>query len=99
MDKQCTTTNALAVLLHRAEALRGAGVSDVEVTLLPEELEGLDEAAVAALYEEKVAAARAEQKPEDFSEMVAAQAAAQKRKIQRQADAKAAKKAKDSFKF
>jgi splicing factor 3B subunit 2 len=30
----------------------------VEVTLLPEELEGLDEAAVKALYEEKAAEMR-----------------------------------------
>jgi len=35
-----------------------AGVGDVEVTLLPEELEGLDEAAVKALYEEKAAELR-----------------------------------------
>lgn len=36
----------------------GGGPGDIEVTLLPEELEGLDEAAVKALYEEKAAEMR-----------------------------------------
>jgi splicing factor 3B subunit 2 len=121
------------------------GAGDVEVTLLPEELEGLDEAAVKALYEEKAAEMRvrgcqgvrgggvgkeggarvgaapysisdppyrsptnrlppppqAAAKGEDFSDLVAAQAAVQKRKIQQRADAKAAKKSKGNtdFKF
>lgn len=120
-------------------------MGDVEVTLLPEELEGLDEAAVKALYEEKAAELRvgydsgsraccsvaeeplafaekdsravttmlrppqnalslntqAASKREDFSDLVAAQAANQKRKIAAKADAKAAKKSKGSsdFKF
>ncbi|KIY97813.1 hypothetical protein MNEG_10147 [Monoraphidium neglectum] len=79
------------------------GPGDVEVTLLPEELEGLDEAAVKALYEEKAAEMRAAQRKEDFSDMVAAQASLQKRKIQQRADAKATKKGKGGagadFKF
>jgi hypothetical protein len=140
------------------------GPGDVEVTLLPEELEGLDEAAVKALYEEKAEELRvggdggggeedgaasggatagglprpqprgrgcsaprcrrrapvralppptrpcpplcsaprpqAAARREDFSDMVAAQAAVQKRKIQQRADAKAAKKTKGpDFKF
>lgn len=69
---------------------------------MPEELEGLDDAAVRALYEERAAELRAAQRKEDFSDLVAAQAAAQKRKIQQKADAKAAKKAKGGggeFKF
>lgn len=36
----------------------GVGGGDVEVTLLPEELEGLDEAAIKALYEERAAELR-----------------------------------------
>jgi splicing factor 3B subunit 2 len=70
----------------------------VEVTLAPEELEGLDEAAIAALYEERVAAARAANAREDFSDMVAAHNAAAKRKAAARADTRAAKKQKD-FKF
>ncbi|KAF8068310.1 SF3B2 [Scenedesmus sp. PABB004] len=76
--------------------------TDVEVTLSPEELEGLDDAAIKALYESKLAAAQAAAKGdrEDFSDMVAGHAAAQKRKIQQRADTRAAKKQKDKdFKF
>lgn len=50
------------------------------------------------LYEEKVAEARAATRREDFSDMVAAKAAQQKRKLAQKADDKASKKAKD-FKF
>lgn len=80
---------------------RPAGATDVEVTLSPEELEGLDNEGIRALYEAKVAAAQAAAKAEreDFSDMVARHAAAQKRKIQERADTRAAKKQKDSFKF
>jgi hypothetical protein len=46
------------------------------------------------------APAQAASRHEDFSDMVAAQAAVQKRKIQQRADAKAAKKSKGpDFKF
>lgn len=78
-----------------------AGGADVEVTLSPEELEGLDNEGIRALYESKLAAARAAEAPdrEDFSDMVAGHAAAQKRKIAAKADARAAKKQKESFKF
>eukprot|EP00210_Caulerpa_lentillifera_P007245 g6932.t1 len=63
---------------------------DVEITLDPAELEGLDEEAVQKLYEEKLREARENRNKEDFSDMVAAKAAQQKRKL-------AAKK--DNFKF
>ncbi|EFJ51039.1 hypothetical protein VOLCADRAFT_57823, partial [Volvox carteri f. nagariensis] len=75
--------------------------ADVEVTISPEELEGLDEAQVKALYDAKVAELRAANRREDFSDLVAAKAAQQKRKQQAAQDSKAAKKAKgsDTFKF
>ena len=53
--------------------------TDVEVTLSPEELEGLDEAGIKALYDEKVAEVRSASRHEDLSDMVATTAAAQKR--------------------
>ncbi|GLC45024.1 hypothetical protein PLESTB_001460500 [Pleodorina starrii] len=75
--------------------------ADVEVTISPEELEGLDEAQVKALYDAKVAELRSANRREDFSDMVAAKAAQQKRKQQAAQDSKTAKKAKggDTFKF
>ncbi|GLI58730.1 hypothetical protein VaNZ11_000484 [Volvox africanus] len=75
--------------------------ADVEVTISPEELEGLDEAQVKALYDAKLAELRAANRREDFSDMVAAKAAQQKRKQQAAQDSKTAKKAKggDTFKF
>ena len=72
--------------------------TDVEVTLTPEEMEGLDEAALKALYEERVAEARAGNRREDFSDLVAAKAAQQKRKLDQQKGGAANKKQKD-FKF
>lgn len=80
---------------------KGKGVlqsTEIEVNLTPEEVEGLDEAQLKALYEEKVAEAKAQSRREDFSDLVAAKAAQQKRKIAQKAEDKAAKKAKD-FKF
>lgn len=80
--------------------LKGLAPADVEVNLSPEEIEGLDEAAVRALYEEKVAALRAADRREDFSDLVAAKAAQQKRKAAAKADGgKGAKKAKGDEKF
>ena len=72
--------------------------TDVEVNLTPEEVEGLDEAALKQLYEDKLAEARGATKREDFSDMVAARAAALKRKNAGQDD-KSAKKSKGDFKF
>ncbi len=72
--------------------------TEIEVNLTPEEVEGLDEAQLKALYEEKVAEAKAQSRREDFSDLVAAKAAQQKRKIAQKAEDKAAKKSKD-FKF
>ena len=73
--------------------------TDVDVTLTPEELEGLDEAGIKALYEEKLAEARASNRQEDLSDMVRQNAAAQKRKLAAKSDDKTGKKAKESFKF
>lgn len=84
---------------------RADGKADGEVTLTMDELEGLDEAGVKALYEQRVAAAagRGTDKQEDFSDMVAAKAAQQKRKLAgktQDGGGKGAKKSKaDSFKF
>lgn len=65
---------------------------DVEVALTPEEIEGLDEAAIKQLYESKLAEARASNKREDFSDLVAAKAAQQKRKAAQRAEDKGEKK-------
>lgn len=55
---------------------------------------------VRELYESRVSEMRGGSKREDFSDLVAAKAAQQKRKIAQKAEAKASKKAKgDSFKF
>jgi hypothetical protein len=58
----------------RLEALRASMPSDVEVSIDPEELEGLDDAAVRQLYEARLEAQRAANKREDFSDMVASKA-------------------------
>lgn len=74
----------------RSEALQKMGDRDVEITLDPAELEGLDEDAIQELYAQKLKEAKASRRKEDFSDMVAAKAAQQKRKM-------ASKK--DNFKF
>jgi|LauGreSuBDMM15SN_2_FD.fasta_scaffold41155_2 splicing factor 3B subunit 2 len=89
----------LVPLSLRLGVLQGLMPSDVEVNLQPEELEGLDEAGIKALYEEKVAEARAANRHEDLSDMVRQNAAAQKRKLAQKSDDKASKKTKESFKF
>ena len=73
----------------------------MEVAIDPEELEGLTEQEMEELYTERLASAKAGAAGgrEDFSDMVAAKAAQQKRKAAQQKDGKAAKKAKDSYKF
>uniref|UniRef100_A0A7S0RWY4 PSP proline-rich domain-containing protein n=1 Tax=Chlamydomonas leiostraca TaxID=1034604 RepID=A0A7S0RWY4_9CHLO len=73
-------------------------VNDVEVALTPEEMEGLDEEGIRELYETKLAEARAANKREDFSDLVAAKAAQQKRKAQQKADASKKQKT-GGFKF
>lgn len=83
----------------RLGVLQGLMPNDVDVTLTPEELEGLDEAGIKALYEEKLAEARSSNRHEDLSDMVRQNAAAQKRKLAAKSDDKAGKKAKESFKF
>lgn len=76
----------------RLEMLRQQVPSDVEVALDPTELETLDDAALRELYEGRVAELR---KREDFSDLVAAKAAAQKRKATEKQSGKQDKK----FKF
>ena len=74
-------------------AHQGAGGS-VDVALDPEELANMGPEELAQLYAEKSGAPQRE----DYSDMLAAHAAAKKRKLQEQASHKA-KKQKDSFKF
>eukprot|EP00959_Pyramimonas_sp_CCMP1952_P346823 7264268-Pyramimonas_sp.AAC.1 len=62
-----------------AKAQKGG---DVELTLRPEELEGLDEAAIQAKYEQHQQAEKEQNKQEDFSDMVNEIANKQKRKAQ-----------------
>ena len=83
------------------DALRAGAPPDVEVAIDPEELEGLTEQEMEELYNERLASAKAGAAGgrEDFSDMVAAKAAQLKRKATQQKDGKAAKKAKDSYKF
>ncbi|PSC74600.1 Splicing factor 3B subunit 2 [Micractinium conductrix] len=64
---------------RRLEALRRE-MPDVDVALDPAELEGLDDAALRELYEMRVQEQRSAAGREDFSDMVAAKAAQQKRK-------------------
>ncbi|GFH25507.1 PSP domain-containing protein, partial [Haematococcus lacustris] len=76
------------------------GTIDVEVTLTPEEMEGLDDAGIKALYEEKVAEARrAANTREDFSSLVAENAAKQKRKAAAKQDPLKKQKTGKDFKF
>mmetsp|Transcript_20111 Transcript_20111/g.34621 ORF Transcript_20111/g.34621 Transcript_20111/m.34621 type:complete len:627 (-) Transcript_20111:353-2233(-) len=75
------------------------GAIDIEVTLTPEEMEGLDEAGIKALYDEKVAEARSANKREDFSDMVAERAHKEKRKLQQKQDAGKKQKTGKDFKF
>jgi len=64
----------------RLEALRREMPADVEVAIDPSDLDALDDAALKEVYEMKVAEARAAAGKEDFSDLVAAKSAAQKRK-------------------
>lgn len=79
----------------RLEGLPKMGNADVDITLDPEELEGLDEAAIKSLYEQKLTEARDLNQKDDFSDMVAAKAREQKRKIA----ARETAKKKETFKF
>lgn len=79
----------------KAEGLQKIGTSDVDITLDPEELEGLDESAIKSLYEEKLADAREKVHKDDFSDMVAAKAREQKKRIA----ARESAKKKETFKF
>ncbi len=71
------------------------------LVLLPSRFPSLPQAQVKALYDAKLSELRSANRREDFSDMVAAKAAQQKRKMAAQQEAKGAKKAKggDTFKF
>jgi splicing factor 3B subunit 2 len=64
----------------RLEALRREVPTDLDVSIDPGDLEGLDDAALRELYERRVREQRAAAGREDFSDLVASKAAAQKRK-------------------
>lgn len=83
----------------RLEVLRANTPGDLEVAIDPEELEGLDEAGVKALYNARLEEERARNKREDFSDMVAQHNAAAKRKAASKDAARQAKKPKETFKF
>lgn len=44
-----------------------AGTGDIEVTLTPEEIEGLDDEAISKLYAQRIQEIKSANKPEDFS--------------------------------
>ncbi len=77
---------------NRLEALRQGMPTDVDVAISPEELETLDDAALQQLYETRAREARGTR--EDFSDLVAQQAASQKRKAASKLD-----KQEKKFKF
>ena len=89
----------MAVCNGRLEVLRANTPGDLEVAIDPEELEGLDEAGVKALYNARLEEERVRNKREDFSDMVAQHNAAAKRKAASKDTARQAKKAKETFKF
>lgn len=64
----------------RLEKLRKEMPSDLDVSINPEELEGLDDAALKELYDMRLKEQRIAAGREDFSDLVAAKAATQKRK-------------------
>lgn len=74
---------------------RGGEGGSVDVAVDPEELERLGAAGREQLYNAAAGVAG----KEDYSDLVATNAAAKKRKLQEKAAAQANKKAKDSFKF
>ncbi len=87
------------VCKSRLEVLRQNTPGDLEVAIDPEELEGLDEAGVKALYNARVEEERVRNKREDFSDMVAQHNAAAKRKAASKDAGRQAKKSKETFKF
>jgi len=93
------TGDRRAANVKKLEALRKDSGADMEVAIDPEELEGLDDAAVKALYEQRLADERARHSREDFSDMVAGKAAQQKRKAAEKKESKNNKKQKDNFQF
>eukprot|EP00898_Chlorokybus_atmophyticus_P007830 jgi/Chlat1/8048/Chrsp73S07515 len=80
------------------DLLKSQKTEKVDVTLRPEELEGLDDVALAAKYEEASKAEKDKHHREDFSDMVAEEARKRKRKQEQKDSKKDSKKAKD-FKF
>eukprot|EP00892_Ulva_mutabilis_P010184 jgi/Ulvmu1/7538/UM037_0082.1 len=85
---------ANAAARKRLEAIHGGQGGDVDIAVDPEELDRLGEKGLQQLYQQ----AAGGNKPDDFSDMFAANAAARKRKMQ-DTSAKGIKKAKETFKF
>jgi hypothetical protein len=75
--------------------LQGGEAPSVAIAVDPDELERLGEKGREQLYHN----AAGLQRKEDYSDMVAANAAAKKRKIMEKSSAQASKRAKDNFKF
>jgi hypothetical protein len=131
MEKSGTVSVVRCLLPSSPSALHRP---EIEIALTPDEIEGLDDAGIKQLYEQKVpdhacrmlllkpcrsttplivviwsmccffyqsqmAEAKAGSKREDFSDMVAARAAQQKRKAQQKADAAKKQKTGADFKF
>lgn len=78
----------------RLEAIHGGQGGDVDIAVDPEELDRLGEKGLQQLYQQAAGGS----KPDDVSDMFAANAAARKRKMQDSAP-KGTKKAKETFKF
>lgn len=74
---------------------QGGEGQSVDIAVDPEQLENLDERGLKQLYEQQAGV----QRQEDHSDMIAANAAARKRKQAEKASDRASKKQKDGFKF
>ncbi|GBG79699.1 hypothetical protein CBR_g29963 [Chara braunii] len=82
--------------LRKVDLMKGQKADRIDITLRPEELEGLDDSALAAKYEQAREEEKLRRQREDFSDMVAENEKKRKRKAQEK-DAKG-KKHKE-FKF
>lgn len=82
--------------LAKLDQIRGeGGTGALDVSIDPSELEGLDEAGIRALYQQRVLEEQARRGAGDLSDMVAARAAQQARKI----EAKKKQEEEERFKF
>ena len=90
-DKTKKMSSAAA---RRLEQLKKGMPDDLDISIDPADLESLDDEALRDLYDAKVAEQRLASGKEDFSDLVASKAAAQKRKAEEKAGSKEKK-----FKF